>query len=70
MRLVVEHLSKDAKKIGLTEEAIQAAAESRLRSAHLYSTESEPDLYINVTVAGADPRLDDCYSDVDQIDDQ
>ena len=31
MRLVVEKLDDDATKIGLTREAIQAAAESRLR---------------------------------------
>lgn len=55
MRLVVESLSPHASKIGLTEEAIRAAAESRLRSARLYrSTLSAPYhyLYINVSVVG------------------
>ena len=50
MQLTVEKLSEDAKKIGLTEESIQAAAESRLRSARLYSTEADQYLYINVNV--------------------
>ncbi len=55
MYLLVERLPADASKIGLTEEAIQAAAESRLRSARLYrSIRSAPyhSLYINVNVAG------------------
>lgn len=53
MRLVVENLSPDASKIGLTKEAIRAAAESRLRSARLYhSIRSAPYLYINVNVVG------------------
>ena len=52
MRLVVEELNEAATKIGLTREAIQAAAESRLRSARLYSAEAVPHLYIQVTVAG------------------
>ena len=53
MRLVVESLSPDASKIGLTKEAIRAAAESRLRSARLYrSIGFSPYLYINVNVVG------------------
>ena len=52
MRLVVEHLHSDASKIGLTEESLQAAAESRLRSARLYNSEALPYLYINVNVVG------------------
>ena len=55
MYLVVESLSPHASKIGLTKEAIRAAAESRLRSARLYrSTLSAPyhHLYINVNVDG------------------
>ena len=52
MGLVVEKLHEDATKIGLTKESIQAAAESRLRSARLYSTEVNQYLYINVNVAG------------------
>lgn len=54
MYLVVESLSPHASKIGLTKEAIRAAAESRLRSARLYhSTPSAPYhyLYINVNVS-------------------
>lgn len=51
MRLLVEYLPPDASKIGLTREAIQAAAESRLRSARLYrSIRLAPYLYINVNV--------------------
>ena len=52
MHLLVEGLHEDATKIGLTEEAIQATAESRLRSARLYSSEADPYLYINVNVVG------------------
>ena len=52
MQLTVEKLSEDAKKIGLTEESIQAAAESRLRTARLYNTNALPYLYINVNVVG------------------
>ena len=53
MDLVVENLPADAKKIGLTTEAIQAAVESRLRSARLYDSERlVPYLYINVLVVG------------------
>ena len=52
MRLVVEEFPEAAKKIGLTEESIQAAGESRLRSARLYSAVADPYLYINVNVAG------------------
>lgn len=55
MGLVVEDLPPDASKIGLTRAAIQAAAESRLRSARLYrSIHSAPYhyLYLNVNVAG------------------
>ena len=53
MCLVIENLSSDAKKIGLTDEAIQAAVESRLRSARLYtSDESKPFFYVKVYVIG------------------
>jgi hypothetical protein len=53
MTLVVEDLPAEAKKIGLTREAIQAAVESRLRSARLYDSERfVPYLYINVLVVG------------------
>ena len=37
MRLVVERLGDDATEIGLKKEALQAAAESRLRAARLYT---------------------------------
>ena len=52
MRLVVESLPEDAAEIGLTESSIRAAAESRLRSARLYSEASDQYLYVNVNVAG------------------
>ena len=52
MELVVEGLNNDAKKIGLTEERLKVAAESRLRAARLYtdswSAASGAFLYINV----------------------
>ena len=50
MQLVVAGISKDAAKIDLTKESIQAAAESRLRSARLYSTEADQYLFINTNV--------------------
>lgn len=55
MRLLVERLPDGASKIGLTKEAIQAAVESRLRSARLYrSMPGSPFhyLYVNVNVFG------------------
>ena len=52
LQLVVEELGEAAAKIGLTEESIQAAAESRLRSARLYSTKAGQGLYINANVIG------------------
>ena len=50
MQIFVEELDEDAANIGLTEGPILAAAESRLRSARLYSTEADQYLYINVNV--------------------
>jgi len=50
MRLVVESLPAGASKIGLTEEAIRAAAESRLRAARLYDSRAVYYLYVNVNV--------------------
>ena len=60
--LVVEHLSDDARKIGLKREEIIAAVESKLRSAGLYQSSffgfSEgsvvflPHLYMHVNVIG------------------
>lgn len=52
MRLLVEDLSDGASKIGLTKEAIQATAESRLRSARLYDSGASHYLYVNVNVVG------------------
>ena len=54
IHLVVEGLSENVKKIGLTEKAITNAVESRLRSAKLFSKEiSGYYLYININVARA-----------------
>ena len=51
-RLIVESLHSDATEIGLTEASIQAAVESRLRSARLYdSGTGGPFLYVSVNVA-------------------
>ncbi len=50
--LAVGNLSEDAAEIGLTESSIRDAAESRLRSARLYSEASDQYLYVNVTVVG------------------
>ena len=52
MQIFVEELDEDAANIGLTEGPILPAAESRLRSARLYSAVADPYLYINVNVAG------------------
>ena len=54
MQLIVEDLRSDASDIGLTKASIQAAAESRLRSARLYDSDplTYPYLYINVNVVG------------------
>ena len=49
MDLVVEQLSTDVAWIGLTEESIQAAVKSRLRSARLYDPDA-PYLFINVSL--------------------
>ncbi len=53
MNLVVERLHPKASEIGLTRKAIQAAVESRLRSARLYS--DKPALYylyVRVSLVG------------------
>ena len=52
MKLIVEALPAEATEIGLTRESIQAALESRLRSARLYDSESSSDLYINANMTG------------------
>ena len=56
MILVVERPSSRAAEISLTEEALQVAAESRLRAARLYTEDHERAnfafLYVHVNVAG------------------
>ena len=52
MDLIVESLHADAAEIGLTEESIQAAVESRLRSARLYDADAGPFLSVDVDIAG------------------
>ena len=49
---VLDSPSGGAAEIDLTEAAIQAAVESRLRSARLYDADAGPALYVNVTVVG------------------
>ena len=53
MDIIVETLSDDAQKIGLTEESLLFAVESRLRSARLYNSNGEQHLYARVSVVGA-----------------
>ena len=57
MALSVEELHADAAEIGLTKASIQAAVESRLRSARLYDSadddDADPRLYVNVLVLGS-----------------
>ena len=49
--IIVEELSDDANRIGLTEQSIVAAVESRLRAARIYTdTGSTPYLHIVLTV--------------------
>jgi len=57
MDLAVEQLPPDAARIGLTEEAIQAAVESRLRSAQLYDPDTSPYLDVNVNMLGSDFKI-------------
>ena len=56
MELVVEDLPSDAQAVGLTRERIHLAAESRLRSARLYTDSAEKAnrayLYININLVG------------------
>ena len=53
MRVVVEDLSRDAKRIDLTESTIRNAAESRVRSANLYEAHAPYSmLVVNVTIVG------------------
>ena len=66
MDLVVEGLSSDAQAVGLTEERIQLAAESRLRAARLYTgsweTAAPAYLYININVVGPAYNISVRYS--------
>ena len=48
MFLVVENLDSGELEIGLTEQRLQAAAESRLRGARLYTSTRGPYLYVNI----------------------
>ncbi len=54
MRLLIEYLSPGAAEIGLTREQLQAAVESRLRAARLYTEDRDLSaaayLYVNVNV--------------------
>lgn len=50
MGLVVERLDDDAEDIGLTEQVVINAAESRLRAARLYGTSRSEYLYVRITV--------------------
>jgi len=53
MELVVENLSDDAAKIGLTRETILTTVRSRLRAARLYSDQRQTGyLYVNIHVVG------------------
>ena len=56
MRLIIEELDSDANSIGLTEAMLQAAVESRLRAARLYTENRGPSdgarLYVNIKVVG------------------
>ena len=52
MKLVVEGLTTDAAEIRLRQGDIQATAESRLRSARLYSDDPSSRLYVHVNVSG------------------
>ena len=50
VRFLVEDLSSDAKKIGLTRESMETVVELRLRSSFLYDREAQSNLYVNVYV--------------------
>jgi len=52
IKLVVEDLNEDAKKIKLTREAIINFVESRLRSARIYDENGLACLYVNINVVG------------------
>ena len=71
MDLRVEDVSADAAEIGLTTASIQAAVESRLRSARLYDADAGPFLYVNVNVVRRVFALDLGYEKIvyDQVTD-
>ena len=52
MDLVVGTLSADAEQIGLTMNSIQAAVESRLRSARLYNSNALTYIHVSINVVG------------------
>lgn len=59
MAVVVGDLSTDASEIGLTEGSIQTAAESRLRAARLYQSESPINaLLVEISVVGSAFNID------------
>lgn len=51
--VVVESLGKDAKDIGLDQDTLILAVESRLRSARIYAADSRFSLYLRVSVVGS-----------------
>lgn len=69
MGLVVEELSDDAIDIGLTEKALRAVTESRLRAARLYTKdlprENGAMVFVKVHVAGGAFDLSIRYNNVD-----
>ena len=52
MDLLVESLKPKAAEFGLSKDSIQAAVESRLRSARLYDSEAWNRLYVNINTTG------------------
>ena len=53
VELLVEHLSDDAAKIGLTRDRVETLTRSRLRAARIYTDETEAYLQANITVVGS-----------------
>lgn len=59
MNLVIGDLTDDGVKIGLTKDAIEAAAESRLRAARLYKDGTAPSaLMVSINVLGSAFSID------------
>lgn len=52
INLLVEGLSRDAQKIGLTKASLESIAKSRLSAAGVHDPESIPYLYLNLNVVG------------------